>query len=93
MYEIDKKPLFLFATHGAPAGSRHAFAAKDHARSLAPDAHILGTYSCQGEVNPKVLEKARSKPEPPLRIVDAPSASSHPYETDIGVLKRRIQSI
>jgi hypothetical protein len=31
------------------------------ARSPAPEAEIIGTYSCQGEVNPKVLEKAQNK--------------------------------
>ncbi len=43
----------------------------DHTKSLATEADILGTYSCQGEVNPKVLEKAKSKPEPPVWIADA----------------------
>ena len=34
--KIGKKPLFLFATHGAAAGSDHALKAMNHARSLAP---------------------------------------------------------
>jgi flavodoxin len=91
--KIGKKPLFLFATHGAAAGSQHALAAMDYASSLAPEAHILGTYSCQGEVNPKVLEKASSKPEPPVWLADAPNAAGHPDEADIDVLKRRISKI
>jgi len=45
--KVGKKPLFLFATHGAAAGSDHALKAMDHAKSLAPEADILGTYSCQ----------------------------------------------
>ena len=45
--KVGKKPLFLFATHGAVAGSDHALKAMDHAKSLAPEADILGTYSCQ----------------------------------------------
>jgi hypothetical protein len=44
-------------------------------------------------VNPKVLEKARSQPEPPVWIVDAPNASGHPAEVDIRVLKRQIIEI
>ena len=60
-----------------PAGSDHARNAMDAARSLAPEAEIIGTYSCQGQVNPKVLEKARNKPQPPVWLADAPSASGH----------------
>ena len=44
------KSLFLFATHGAAAGSAHALKAMDHAKASAPNARIIGTYSCQGEV-------------------------------------------
>lgn len=85
--------LFLFATHGAALGSDHALNAMNHARSLAPQANVLGTYSCQGEVNPKVLEKAKTKPEPPAWIADASYASGHPDENDIEVLKHQIAEI
>ena len=91
--KVGKKPLFLFATHGAVAGSDHALKAMDHAKTLAPEADILGTYSCQGEVNPKVLEKAKSKPEPPVWIDDAPNASGHPDKADIEVLKHQISEL
>jgi flavodoxin len=91
--KVGKKPLFLFATHGAAAGSDHARNAMNQARSLAPEADIVGTYSCQGEVNPKVLEKARSKPEPPAWINDAGYAPGHPDEADIEVLKHRIAQL
>ncbi len=91
--KVGKKPLFLFATHGAAAGSDHARNAMDLARSLASEADVLGTYSCQGEVNPKVLEKAKNKPEPPVWIADAPNASGHPDEADIEVLKHQIAQL
>ncbi len=91
--KVGKKTFFLFATHGAAAGSDHARNAIDHARSLASEADVLGTYSCQGEVNPKVLEKAKSKPEPPVWIADAPSAVGHPDEADIEVLKHQIAQL
>ena len=90
---VGKKQLFLFATHGAAGGSDHALKAMDHAKSLAPEADILGTYSCQGEVNPKVLEKVKNKPEPPVWIADAPNASGHPDEADIEVLKHQISEL
>ena len=91
--KVGKKPLFLFATHGAAAGSDHAISAMDAAKSLASEADIVGTYSCQGEVNPKVLEKAKSKPEPPVWIADAPNAVGHPDGPDIEVLKHQISEL
>ena len=90
---IGKKSLFLFATHGAAAGSDHALSAQEAARSLAPAADMVGTYSCQGEVNPKVLEKAKSKPEPPVWIADADDAIGHPDAADIEVLKYQISEL
>ena len=91
--KVGKKQLFLFATHGAAAGSDHALSAMDAAKSLAPEANIIGTYSCQGEVNPKVLEKAKSKPEPPAWIVDAPNAVGRPDGADIEELKHQISEL
>ena len=88
-----EKSLFLFSTHGAAAGSDHALNALDAAKSLASGADIIGTYSCQGEVNPKVLEKAKSKPEPPVWIADAPNAAGHPDAADIEVLKYQISEL
>ena len=91
--KIGKKSLFLFATHGAAAGSDHAISAMNAATALASEADIIGTYSCQGEVNPKVLEKAKTKPEPPVWIADAPDAAGHPDEADIEVLKYQISEL
>ena len=88
--KIGKNSLFLFATHGAAARSEHAMNAMNYAKSLAPEAKILGSYSCQGEVNPKVIEKVRAKPKPPAWLADAPGAVGHPDETDIEELKRLV---
>lgn len=57
--------MFLFATHGAAKGSDHANAAMDYAVHLLNGAQVVGTYSCQGEVNPQVLEKVKQKDTPP----------------------------
>jgi flavodoxin len=90
---IGKKPLFLFATHGASADSDHALEGMKHAGSLAPEADLIGSFNCQGEVNPKVVEKAKSKPVPPVWIDDAPNASGHPDGADIELLKYRISEL
>ena len=91
--KIGKKPLFLFATHGAGAGSDHAIHGMELAKSLAPESDIRGTYSCQGEVNPNILEKASKKPEPPVWLADAPDADGHPNDTDIEALNYQLAEL
>jgi flavodoxin len=80
---IGKKKLFLFVTHGAAAGSDHVREAMNSATSLADSAELLGTFSCQGEVAPHVLKKARAKNPPPVWIEGSKSAVGHPDGTDI----------
>jgi flavodoxin len=82
------KRLFLFATHGAAFDSDHVNNALIVAKCLAPDSEIAGTFSCQGEVNPKVLEKVSVKPQPPVWLKDAPDAKGHPDDRDIDNLKK-----
>jgi len=91
--KIKDKPLFLFVTHGAAAGSNHANEAMDIAKSLVPEADIRGAFSCQGEVNPKVLEKMKAKPAPPVWLENAPAAAGHPNDTDIEKLKRLVSTL
>jgi len=91
--KIGKKPLFLFATHGAGAGSDHAINGMELAKSLAPESDIRGTYSCQGELNPKVLKKASQKPEPPVWLADAPDADGHPNDADIEALNYQLAEL
>jgi flavodoxin len=91
--KIGEKPLFLFATHGAGAGSDHAIHGMALAKSLAPESDIRGTFSCQGQVNPKVLEKASKKPEPPVWLADAPDADGHPNEADIEALTYQLAEL
>jgi flavodoxin len=89
---IGNRDLFLFATHGAAAGSDHAKAAMEHAKSLAPAARIRGTFSCPGEVDPKVLEKARAKDPQPTWIKDAAHAVGRPNDADLSALKAAFKS-
>jgi flavodoxin len=91
--KIGKNQLFIFATHGAGAGSDHAIHGMELAKSLAPDSDIRGTYSCQGEVNQKVIEKASKKPEPPVWLADASDADGHPNDADIEALKYQIAEL
>jgi flavodoxin len=84
--QVKKQKLFLFCTHGAAVLSEHAQNGMKAAREMAPDADILGSFNCQGEVNPKVLEKAGSKPTPPIWLKDAPDAQGHPDDKDLDSL-------
>jgi len=85
--------VFLFATHGAAKGSDHVKNAIDHAIGLTNGANIAGVFTCQGEVNPKVLEKVKQKPEPPVWIGDADNAVGHPNEDDLSALKQTITQL
>lgn len=85
--------VFLFATHGAKAGSDHVNNALSHAKELVNGADVAGTFTCQGEVNPKVLEKIRQKETPPPWINDADLAVGHPDEADLSVLKAAIEQL
>jgi flavodoxin len=88
---IKNQKLFLFATHGASATSRQAQNAMEEAIRLAPESDMIGSFTCSGEVNPKVLERAGSKPEPPAWLDDAPKAVGHPDQTDLKNVIRRLE--
>ena len=85
--------IFLFATHGAAKGSDHVKNAVNYARNLLKNAYITGVFTCQGEVNPKVLAKVKQKPEPPVWIGDADDAVGHPNEEDCLALKKIITEL
>lgn len=93
LQKIKNTQLFLFATHGAASDSAHAQDAMEFTKSLTTDAKILGTFNCQGEVNPTVLEKIQAKNPPPPWIQDAGAAQGHPNEEDLGKLRAVIQSL
>lgn len=89
--KVGKTKLFLFATHGAAAGSDHAKNAMEAAKSLAEGADIIGTFDCQGEVNAGLLEKVKARPNPPDWIGDADTAVGHPDEGDLNALKEVVK--
>ncbi len=80
---ITNQKLFLFATHGAAIDSDHARSAMALAISMADSAQVIGTFSCQGEVSPSFLDKARARDPQPVWIEDATGAVGHPNNLDI----------
>ena len=89
--KITQQKLFLFATHGASSQSQHAQQAMETARTMASQANIIGSFNCPGEVNPKILEKASSKPQPPVWLKDAPDAKDHPDNNDLEQLSQTLK--
>jgi len=83
--------LFLFATHGASAGSPHARNAMDEAKKLVSTSKILGTFNCQGEVEEKFLAKVRKKDPQPPWVKDASGAVDHPDSIDIANLQKELE--
>lgn len=90
--KLAGKKLFLFATHGAKAGSELAKNGLNKAAGLATGADITGMYSCPGEVPAPVQEKLAKKNPPPPWLADAPAAQGHPDESDINGLKEMLQA-
>jgi flavodoxin len=85
--------VFLFATHGANPASSHAKSAMAQAQSLAEGAKIAGSFNCFGEVNPKLLEKIKAKPQPPVWLDDAADAVGHPNRDDLNSLQKALDAV
>jgi flavodoxin len=73
----------LFATHGSLRGGHLAITAFYHALSLAPEATMLGTFGCRGEVKSALIEKLLQSPEHRAWAQEAQSAVGHPDEADL----------
>ena len=59
---IEEIDVVLFQTHGTDPGSEHAvtaFARAGHA--LGAGCYILGTFACQGRLNPKIVERRKKE--------------------------------
>ena len=63
------------------------------AQALAEGATVAGSFSCYGEVNQKVLEKVKAKPQPPVWLDDADDAVGHPEASDMDNLRRALKAV
>lgn len=89
----EGQDVYLFATHGAAAGSAHAENAMKKAREIAGKAHVRATFSCPGEVDPKALERASQKNPQPAWVADAPAAKGHPDAHDLKMVVRMLEEL
>ena len=86
---VSNAHVVLFETHGADNNSEHAVTAFARAAYLlGAGCDILGTFDCQGRVNPALIEKRKAAGiNEPHNSVDSVErwerASTHPDEDDL----------
>lgn len=88
---ISGKKVALFQTHGAYDGTEHSITAFARAGSmLGPGNRILGTFSCQGAVNPALIKRRLEGSVPGHRGEDLEAckkrwadAATRPNENDL----------
>jgi len=73
----------FFHTHGALRGSELARTGLENAVSLAAHSKVLGTFACQGQVKPALIEALLSKPEHMKWCEEAQAAEGHPDKADL----------
>ncbi|MDL2281155.1 flavodoxin family protein [Selenomonadales bacterium OttesenSCG-928-I06] len=87
---IKNKKVALFATAGVSPETDHAKQSLvNAAKNLAENNTVIGTFICQGKIDPKLLEAFKNNPEnqhhklTPERIARHKQASTHPDENDL----------
>lgn len=73
----------FFTTHGSLRGGELARTAIEHAVSIASRLEVLGTFGCQGKVDPKVIAMLEESPEHRTWAEVARGAVGHPDEADL----------
>jgi len=98
--QISNRQIVLFQTHGALPGSEHAVTAFARAGYLlGENCEILGTFSCQGKINPRLLERrlglAESDPHAPTQANKArwAAAAGHPNEEDFSAVQAFVRKM
>ncbi|AJQ26557.1 flavodoxin family protein [Pelosinus fermentans] len=87
---IQDKPVALFATLGAYPDSEHAASSlKNAAAFLDVSNQLVGTFICQGKIDPKLIEQFKNMPgnhphaATPERMERYKKAASHPDSSDL----------
>lgn len=88
MKRVQGRKVGLFGTLGAWPDSDHARECLDKARELMAGNEVLGTFICQGRIDPAVLEMMRkmasaAHPMTPERQARIREAEKHPDEADL----------
>ena len=97
--QVEKSRVVFFQTHGAEVTSEHAITAFARAGyNLGKDCEILGTFGCQGKINPVLLEKRKNAPaDDPhggtAAIERWKKAASHPDEADLAAAVQMVRAM
>lgn len=97
---ITNQKVVLFQTHGTEVGSEHSVTAFARAAScLGNDCDILGTFACQGKINPALLSRRASIPADDPHAPNArnlkrwEAASQHPDQKDLDNVVEFIEAV
>ncbi|MBO4311725.1 MAG: flavodoxin family protein [Desulfovibrionaceae bacterium] len=92
MATVKNAKVALFGTLGAWPDSPHAAQCRQRGEELLKEPErgnrVLGTFLCQGKVDPKVVEKVQERgdskhPMTPERMARLAEAAKHPDEEDL----------
>lgn len=100
MQKLKNKMVVLFQTLGAEAMGSHAMScAANGGASLGEGCKVLGVFSCQGAIDPELIERMRKMPaggphsSTPESEARWAAAASHPDEADLNNAKEFIQNV
>ena len=88
--KISNKKVALFATLGAYPNTEYAEKCLNNAATLlGENCEVVGTFNCQGKINPQLIERFKTFPADhphamtPERIARHKAASTHPDADDL----------
>lgn len=98
---IKEKRVALFMTLGAYPDSQHALNTMENAKKLFLDNNndIMGTFMCQGKVDPRLVQRFNSLPADHPHGMNAErkarleEAAKHPNETDFKNAQKAFEGI
>lgn len=94
--QVENARVVFFQTHGAEVNSEHAITSLARAGyHLGKGCEILGTFGCQGKINPAMLEKRKNAPaDDPhggaAAIERWKRAASHPDAADLAAAAQMV---
>ncbi|MFP4533163.1 MAG: flavodoxin family protein [Desulfobacterales bacterium] len=96
--KLKGKPIFLFGTLGAYPDSDHGKKCMENVKALAAGNQILGTFLCQGRVDPEMIkwmeENLQHDPHhamTPERRARLREAERHPDTDDLNAAENRVR--
>ncbi len=89
----NRAKIFLFVTHGSAEDSDLVKGVMEQAYRILENSVVVGSFSCRGQVDPKVLRKLKKAARPLAWLSEADDSSGHPDQGDINALRMAIRDI